>query len=171
MVATYSNDNEKAPIFRLLRPRAGHHSGIFRDSYIVELSQHSILDLSSLCHIEEDEEAMKRNIVAPVFSQLLTQLIDIHEQLQLPDHTHPIKTFDAPDLNPPAITLRKYIDRIIRYAPCPLQVFIAALVYIDRLHTSTVIPYSAFRINSLNVHRILLTSILISAKFFDDNSR
>ncbi|EFC38187.1 predicted protein [Naegleria gruberi] len=53
---------------------------------------------------------------------------------------------------PPRISLRKYLDRIIN------------LVYMDRLVQSN----PNFVISSLSIHRLLITSIMVAAKFFDD---
>ena len=38
-----------------------------------------------------------------------------------------------------------------------------ALIYIDRL-----IQKDSFALTALNVHRVLITSVMIAAKFFDD---
>lgn len=44
------------------------------------------------------------------------------------------------------------------------ECFVLALVYIDRIIQSN----PNFVVNSLNIHRLLITSVMISAKFFDD---
>ncbi len=46
---------------------------------------------------------------------------------------------------------------------CSAECFILALVYIDRI-----IQRNGFMINSLNIHRIIITSVMLAAKFFDD---
>jgi len=53
--------------------------------------------------------------------------------------------------------------RIHKYASCSTECFILALVYIDRL-----IQRNNFLLTHLNVHRVVITSILLAAKFFDD---
>ncbi|KAL4569765.1 hypothetical protein LXL04_025408 [Taraxacum kok-saghyz] len=65
---------------------------------------------------------------------------------------------------PPAITIPKYLDRIYKYTNCSPACFVVGYVYIDRLvhrHPgSLVVP--------LNVHRLLVTSIMVAAKILDD---
>lgn len=53
---------------------------------------------------------------------------------------------------------------ILRYAGCSEETFILALIYIDQ-----VVQFNPdFVISSLNVHRLLITSIMLASKFFDD---
>jgi len=53
--------------------------------------------------------------------------------------------------------------RIHKYASCDPECFVLALVYIDRL-----IQRNSLLLTSLNVHRIIITAIMLAAKFFDD---
>jgi len=69
--------------------------------------------------------------------------------------------FDA--VAPPSITIRMYLRRIVEYVKCSGESIVMALVYIDRL-----IERRAFAVTALNVHRLLITSILLAAKCFDD---
>ena len=55
------------------------------------------------------------------------------------------------------------MDRIHKYASCSNECFVLALVYIDRL-----IQRNNFLLTELNVHRVVITAILLAAKFFDD---
>jgi Cyclin len=55
------------------------------------------------------------------------------------------------------------VRRIHRYASCSNECFILALIYIDRL-----IQRNNFLLTELNVHRVIVTSVLLAAKFFDD---
>ncbi|OWZ03480.1 hypothetical protein PHMEG_00024782 [Phytophthora megakarya] len=50
------------------------------------------------------------------------------------------------------------------YASCSPECFVLALVYIDRLH-----QMQGFVLTELNVHRVVITSVVLSAKFFDDH--
>ncbi|KAH7288171.1 hypothetical protein KP509_31G015400 [Ceratopteris richardii] len=65
----------------------------------------------------------------------------------------------------PVISIEQYLERIFRYANCSTSCFVVAYAYIDRL----VQHQRGLLINSLNVHRILITSILVAAKFLDDS--
>jgi len=67
-------------------------------------------------------------------------------------------------LRAPQITVRTYLNRIAKYSNCSEECFVLALIYIDRLikHNGN------FLLNSHNVHRLLITSVMLAAKFFDD---
>lgn len=53
--------------------------------------------------------------------------------------------------------------RINKYASCSPECFVLALVYIDRL-----IQRNSLLLTSLNVHRVIITSVMLASKFFDD---
>eukprot|EP00474_Spongospora_subterranea_P010200 CRZ10658.1 hypothetical protein [Spongospora subterranea] len=96
----------------------------------------------------------------PVLACVLKQLCARNDQLVLdPDS---VTKFHA--LKPPAITILDYLERIRKYASCSDECFVLALVYIDRIIQSN----HNFTVNSLNVHRLLITSVMLAAKFFDD---
>jgi hypothetical protein len=69
-------------------------------------------------------------------------------------------------LRVPAISVKDYLNRIFKYASCSYECFVLALIYIDR-----VIQRNSFVVNSLNVHRVVITSVMLAAKFFDDQVR
>lgn len=63
----------------------------------------------------------------------------------------------------PALTIKEYIDRIFKYSSCSPSCFVVAHVYMDRfIHCGNV------TLTSLSVHRLLITSIMLAAKFIDD---
>ncbi len=64
---------------------------------------------------------------------------------------------------PPPITIRNYLKRIEQYAKCSDSCYIVALIYIDRL-----MQKSSLRPTRLNVHRLLMTSVLLAIKFSED---
>jgi len=66
-------------------------------------------------------------------------------------------------LKPPQISIQAYLDRIHKYASCSSECFVLALIYIDRL-----ISKNNFLLTDLNVHRVLITAVMLAAKFFDD---
>ncbi|CAN0916006.1 CYCU4-1 [Linum grandiflorum] len=67
-------------------------------------------------------------------------------------------------LSPPTISIQSYLDRIFSYANCSPSCFVVAYVYLDRF----VQKQPSLPITSLNVHRLLITSVLLSVKFMDD---
>ncbi|KAI9209155.1 cyclin-domain-containing protein, partial [Polychytrium aggregatum] len=92
----------------------------------------------------------------------------------------------------PAIDIHGYLTRILRYAPCGNEAFLAVLVYLDRMSnpdtylstpqfaTSTIISLRDARdpsgsgkrlpivINSYNIHRLLICGIMVAVKFLSD---
>lgn len=66
-------------------------------------------------------------------------------------------------LKPPSISIQHYLERIHKYASCSTECFILALIYIDRM-----IQRNNFHLTDLNVHRVVITGVLLAAKFFDD---
>eukprot|EP00828_Plagiopyla_frontata_P037595 TRINITY_DN4937_c0_g1_i2.p3 TRINITY_DN4937_c0_g1~~TRINITY_DN4937_c0_g1_i2.p3 ORF type:complete len:115 (-),score=18.20 TRINITY_DN4937_c0_g1_i2:220-564(-) len=48
---------------------------------------------------------------------------------------------------------------------CSQECFVLALIYLDRI--TQISP--AYTINDFNIHRLIITSVVIAAKFFDDH--
>lgn len=67
-------------------------------------------------------------------------------------------------LTRPTISIQSYLERIFKYANCSPSCFIVAYVYLDRFTQRQ----PSLPINSLNVHRLLITSVMVAAKFMDD---
>ncbi|KAJ7972794.1 Cyclin [Quillaja saponaria] len=66
-------------------------------------------------------------------------------------------------LRAPTLSIRKYIDRIFKYSGCSPSCFVVAHIYVERFLQSTEV-----NLTSLNVHRLLITSVMLAAKFIDD---
>nr|PVC54669.1 hypothetical protein MACL_00001135 [Theileria orientalis] len=64
-------------------------------------------------------------------------------------------------MNAPPIS--EYLTRIARYVNCSNECFVLALVYIDRI-----MRLHRFSVSVLNIHRLLITSVMLAAKFSDD---
>ncbi len=64
----------------------------------------------------------------------------------------------------PQVTIRRYLERIVKYSQCSGECYILSLVYLDRL----VQQNPTFFISSFNIHRLLMTSVMVAIKFFDD---
>ena len=64
----------------------------------------------------------------------------------------------------PSISIAKYLERIYKYTNCSPSCFVVGYVYIDRLvhrHPNSLVV-------SLNVHRLLVTSVMVASKILDD---
>lgn len=64
----------------------------------------------------------------------------------------------------PNISILKYIERIYKYTNCSPSCFVVGYVYIDRL----LHKYPQSLVVSLNVHRLLVTAVMVAAKMLDD---
>jgi len=104
-----------------------------------------------------NEEERKDKLLI-VITSVLSQLVARGDKLRC---AH--KQFRSVSGRLPPITLEAYIARLLQYAPCDRECFISALLYMDRLNDRC-----GFVFNSYNVHRSYLTSLLIAAKFFED---
>ncbi|XXG83518.1 hypothetical protein AAC387_Pa10g1254 [Persea americana] len=63
----------------------------------------------------------------------------------------------------PNLSIRQYIDRIFKYSNCSPSCFVLANIYMDRF-----LQQPDIHLTSLNVHRLLITSVVVAAKFIDD---
>lgn len=64
----------------------------------------------------------------------------------------------------PGISIPKYLERIYKYTDCSPSCFVVGYVYIDRLthkHPDSLVL-------SLNVHRLLVTCVMVASKMLDD---
>jgi hypothetical protein len=100
--------------------------------------------------------------IVPVLSCVLGQLCLRNDKTTAANANQYITKFHA--LRPPAIGIKDYLHRVAKYAACSGECFVLCLVYIDRIIQSN----PNFIVTSLNIHRLLITSIMLAAKFFDD---
>lgn len=76
-----------------------------------------------------------------------------------------ITCFDAVEL--PDVSLRGYlVGRLHKHAGCSGACYVLAAAYIDRFMTS---HKTAFTLSAINVHRLVLVTVVVAAKFLDDN--
>lgn len=70
--------------------------------------------------------------------------------------------FDCREI--PDMTIQSYLERIFRYTRAGPSVYVVAYVYIDRFCQNN----PGFRINARNVHRLLITTIMVASKYVED---
>lgn len=70
--------------------------------------------------------------------------------------------FDCREI--PDMTIQSYLERIFRYTKAGPSVYVVAYVYIDRFCQTN----PGFRISLTNVHRLLITTIMIASKYVED---
>ncbi|XP_044501293.1 cyclin-U3-1-like isoform X1 [Mangifera indica] len=98
------------------------------------------------------------SIIARVLERSVQKNEMLQETMQIEDN---ITVFHG--LRAPTITIQQYIDRIFKYASCSPSCFVIAQIYVDKFLLQTEV-----RLTSLNVHRLLITSVMVAAKFIDD---
>ncbi|KAF3565396.1 hypothetical protein DY000_02019565 [Brassica cretica] len=101
--------------------------------------------------------------VITAMSSFLQRVSEMNDDLSRPLWEHQrISAFSA--LTKPSISVRSYMERIFKYANCSDSCYIVAYIYLDRfIQKQPFVP-----IDSFNVHRLIITSVLVSAKFMDD---
>ncbi|KAJ0052354.1 hypothetical protein Pint_00172 [Pistacia integerrima] len=72
------------------------------------------------------------------------------------------RVFDCNEI--PDMTIQSYLERIFRYTRAGPSVYLVAYVYIDRFCQAN----PGFRINARNVHRLLITTIMVASKYVED---
>jgi len=89
-------------------------------------------------------------------ANILTHLASLAGRPQRVTRFHAIRA--------PQLSIHDYLMRIAKYFQCSHECFVLCLVYIDRI----VKLHPEFTISNLNIHRLLVTSIMLAVKFFDD---
>lgn len=123
-----------------------------------ELSESRSCSGSTMADLENPD-------VMPKLIEFLSSLLQrVAESNDLNRRLQPQKISVFHGLSRPTISIQSYLERIFKYANCSPSCFIVAYVYLDRFaQRQTALP-----INSFNVHRLLITSVMVAAKFMDD---
>ncbi|PSS33223.1 Cyclin-U4-1 like [Actinidia chinensis var. chinensis] len=115
-----------------------------------------------MAELESPQVIMPR--VIRLISSLLQRVAESNDLNRRFDMSRKISVFHG--LCRPTISVQSYLERIFRYANCSPSCLVVAYVYLDRFaQRQPLLP-----INSLNVHRLIITSVLVSIKFMDDLS-
>lgn len=111
--------------------------------------------------LDENADSEERGrAVVQTLAVVVESMVHASERMPL-GYYHKTK-FEA--FRAPGISIRDYLTRIHKYASCSPECFVLALVYMDRLH-----QMQGFVLTELNVHRVVITSVVLAAKFFDDH--
>ncbi|KAJ7570941.1 hypothetical protein O6H91_01G140900 [Diphasiastrum complanatum] len=114
----------------------------------------------------KNSEANEKPAILAVLSSLLSRVV-VRNDAHLLLTNRSIKPFRLTVFHgqrAPAISIDKYLERIFKYANCSPSCFVVAYAYIDRfIYQQPDIPITSF-----NVHRLLITTVMVAAKFLDD---
>jgi len=138
-------------IYSLIKRKNSEYTGPAGNSAEIE---------QAISFLRSQHEETYKQIIAPVVSYFLTTLVV--ENDKKPPQRH-LGVFNAQ--NPPDVSISDYMARIVKYTPCSAECYILSLIFIDR-----VIQNHQLRVNSYNVHRLLLTTTLMAAKLLDDTT-
>jgi len=108
------------------------------------------------------EQEAESKAVVTVLAAVLERLVKSNESNPNGNKKTEVTKYHA--LKAPGITIQQYLYRIHKYTLVSTESFVLALIYIDRL-----IQRNNFVLSELNVHRVVITAVLIAAKFFDDH--
>lgn len=64
----------------------------------------------------------------------------------------------------PELGIKEYVERIFKYSNCSASCFVVAYIYIEKF----IQKRNGFCLTPLSVHRLLITSVMVAAKFLDD---
>lgn len=100
--------------------------------------------------------------ILSLLSSLLERVVQKNEMLL--DSKKIKETFTVfHGLRAPNLSIQKYLERIFKYSKCSPSCFVLARIYIDRF-----LQQPDIHLTSLNVHRLLITSVVVAVKFIDD---
>lgn len=91
---------------------------------------------------------------------VLTHLVSLKDSPA--NEGEPLTVFHA--VRVPSVSIHDYLFRIARYFLCSPECFVIALVYIDRVMKKQ----PDLTVCKLNIHRLIVTSMMLAVKFFDD---
>lgn len=127
-----------------------------------------------------------------MLAALLSKITCSNDNLQASSNNLPNPAVGSPLMafharNIPSISIQSYLTRILKYCPMSSDIFLSLLVYFDRMsnapNTKTcsqhLTTFSStkqlmgdtvytFSIDSYNVHRLVITGIVVASKFCSD---
>ena len=97
-----------------------------------------------------------------ILSSVLEKTIKKNDKLLLPKGKNDTITIFH-GLKAPNLSITQYVERIFKYSRCSPSCFVIAQIYMDRYFQK-----KGGCLTSFNAHRLLITSVMVAAKFADD---
>lgn len=141
--------------------KGGHQNGTLSDS-----ASESDLDFKDEASKERESREIPTvlNVVAAVLERLVARNERMGGTFQATSALNARKLTSFHGLRAPGISISKYMERIFKYTNCSPSCFVVGYVYVDRLiHKQPDMP-----VTTLNVHRLLVTTVMVAAKMLDD---
>ncbi|KAF6001409.1 hypothetical protein CCYA_CCYA13G3613 [Cyanidiococcus yangmingshanensis] len=103
------------------------------------------------------------DLIRAALSTVLLKWVTENEQDMLVEgKLHDASPFHASRI--PNISVEAYFERIYTFAFCSKACYVIALLYLDRLSRRN----ASLRMTSFTAHRLIITAVMLAAKFFDD---
>ncbi|XP_074311561.1 cyclin-U1-1-like [Silene latifolia] len=109
-----------------------------------------------------DFNVRKSPEILSILSNVLEKSIHTNEKLLKRSRKKDIVTIFH-GTRAPTLSIRRYIDRVFEYSRCSPSCLVVAYVYLDWF-----IQQTSSYVTSLNVHRLLVTCVLVAVKFLED---
>ncbi|CAN8280259.1 unnamed protein product [Cochlearia groenlandica] len=123
-------------------------------------------DLYSYSYQDNPETPLVISVLSSLIDRTLTRNRRISRRFIPPPSSYggvgKTQIFDCCEI--PDLTIESYLERIFRYTKTGPSVYVVAYVYIDRFCQTN----PGFRISLTNVHRLLITTIMIASKYVED---
>jgi len=128
----------------------------------VQACKHHAASKPDMCCAEGDSTAdpSAEKTLISVMACVLEQLVARNDQLPFDPATATV--FHG--LRSPNVSVRAYLQRIYKYTNVSTGCLVCALLYIDRFMQRN----KNILLTSRSVHRLLITSVVVSMKFLDD---
>ncbi|XP_024358568.1 cyclin-U1-1 [Physcomitrium patens] len=116
--------------------------------------------------IDDDAGSSDKEIpkVLYVLAAVLDRLVARNEQFSNAPSQQGKKLTIFHGLRAPNISIANYLERIFKYTSCSPSCFVVGYVFLDRL----IHRQPDLLVTSLNVHRLLVTSVMVATKMLDD---
>ncbi|CAM8896053.1 unnamed protein product [Rhodiola kirilowii] len=111
---------------------------------------------------KEKEGAVDKPRVLEILSFFLEGIVKRNERLVQSKEIVDVIT-DFHGIRAPDMEIEQYIDRLFRYSACSPSCFVAGYIYMDKF-----LQRKNGYLTSLNAHRLLITGVMVAAKFIDD---
>lgn len=108
----------------------------------------------------KDQKISSKSKIIDFVSELLSEICD-EEDSKLEKSFNSIKPFLSKKI--PPISIKEYLQRLIKYSKINNSTIILILIYIDRLCGNL-----KFKLNHFNIHKIILASFVLASKYNED---
>ncbi|KAI9030980.1 cyclin-domain-containing protein [Phycomyces nitens] len=111
-------------------------------------------------HYHLDIAEFPVHLLLKIVANLINSIIDTNDRILTSENITHFHSRAVPN-----IAVQAYLSRILKFAPFPNEVLLSILVYFDRIAK---LKRNRLAISSLNIHRLLISSIVVASKLTSD---